>query len=417
MPWHIAVLCPAHPKLLAHLLEINRLGIVGISITIPHGLSMAESRLIGAPSRAAVDHANPGALPSRSHSPLITLAVLWATLWTVISISDITGYLHDPSIPVWQPLVLLSVSTCTIAIWLWFELGSARYLGTPLDPARPWFQHHLRRLPLLAVGYVVIVFGLRHGLFALAGARYQHVTWRILGPFEFVKVSLFYCLWLGLVYGTLSQIRSREQSAQLILVQKALAEAQLARLRAQLRPHFLFNTLNTVSSLMHSDVGRADRLLTRLGDLLRASLGAGETDTVPLREELRLLRLYSEIMEERFSGRVTTDWHIAEDTLPIRVPAMLLQPLLENAFKYGVEQTTGAQHIRIVASRDQDRLYLKIHNTGSALHPGWREGIGLANCRERLRVLHGNAATVDISNDRTTGVETSISLPLDIART
>jgi hypothetical protein len=378
---------------------------------------MAESRLSGAPSRATVDHANPGALPSQSHSPLLALAVLWATLWTVISSSEISGYIHDPSIPVWQPLVLLSASTGTIVIWLWFELRSARYLEVPLDPARPWFHHHLRRLPLLAIGYIVIVFGLRHGLFAVAGARYRHVTWRILGPFEFVKASLFYCLWLGLVYGTLSQIRSREQSAQLNLVQKALVEAQLARLQAQLRPHFLFNTLNTVSSLMHSDVGRADRLLTQLGDLLRASLGGGESDTEPLREELRLLRLYAEIMEERFSGRVIIGWQIAEDALPIRVPAMLLQPLLENAFKYGVERTMGAQHIRIVASRDQDRLHLKIHNTGSVLHPGWREGIGLANCRERLRVLHGNAATVDICNDGTAGVETSISLPLDIART
>jgi hypothetical protein len=345
------------------------------------------------------------------------LAVLWATLWTLISVSEISGYIHDPSIPAWQPLVLVSVSTCTIAIWLWFELRSARYLRPPLDPARPWFHHHLRRLPLLAIGYIVVVFGLRHGLFALAGTRFQHVTWRILGPFEFVKASLFYCLWLGLVYGTLSQIRSREQSVQLSLVQKALVEAQLARLQAQLRPHFLFNTLNTVSSLMHSDVGRADRLLTRLGDLLRASLGTGEADTVPLREELRLLRLYAEIMEERFSGRVVTDWQIDEDSLPIRVPAMLLQPLLENAFKYGVEQTLGAQYLRIVVSRDRDRLHLKIHNTGSVLHPGWREGIGLANCRERLRVLHGDAATVDICNDGTTGVETSITLPLDIAGT
>src|SRR6202023_1582698 len=146
-----------------------------------------------------------------------------------------------------------------------------------------------------------------------AGAEDRHIGWGILVPFEFVKASLFYCLWLGLVYGTLSQMRSREQSAQLSLIQKALVEAQLARLQAQLRPHFLFNTLNTVSSLMQSDVGRADRLLTRLGDLLRASLGAGGTDTVPLRDEIRLLRLYAEIMEERFSGRVVTEWQIAED--------------------------------------------------------------------------------------------------------
>ena len=360
---------------------------------------------------------NSAALASLSHSPLIVLGALWATLWTLISISENSSYIHDPSIPVWQPTVLLSVSTGTIVVWLILELRSARYLEVPLDPPRPWFHRQLRRLPLLAIGYVVVVFGLRLGLFALVGTKYRHLTWGILAPFEFVKASLFYCLWLGLVYGTLSHIRSREQSAQLALVQKALVEAQLARLQAQLRPHFLFNTLNTVSSLMHSDVGRADRLLTQLGDILRASLGADETDTVPLREEIRLLRLYAQIMQERFSGRVTMDWQIDEEVLPVRVPTMLLQPLLENAFKYGVEQTVGVQYIRIGANRDRQRLHLMVHNTGSALHSGWREGIGLANCRERLRVLHGNVATLTVSDNGTGGVLAAISLPLEASNT
>jgi two-component system LytT family sensor kinase len=372
---------------------------------------MAESELPETGLQGPVDHANPDPIASWTHSPLIVLAVLWATLWTLISLVENTGYIHDPLIPVWQPLALISLPTGVIVVWLWFELRSARYLQVPLDPARPWFHHQLGRLPLLASGYILVVFGLRHGLFAVARAEYRHAPWALLVPFEFVKASVFYCLWLGLVYGTLSQMRSREQSAQLSLIQKALVEAQLARLQAQLRPHFLFNTLNTVSSLMQSDVGRADRLLTKLGDLLRAGLGAGGTDTVPLREEIRLLRLYAEIMEERFSGRVVTEWQIAEDALPARVPAMLLQPLLENAFKYGVEQTMGEERIRIVASRHRNRLHLKIHNTGSTLQPGWREGIGLANCRERLQVLHGDEAAFDISNDGT-DVEASIVLPL-----
>ena len=353
-------------------------------------------------------------LTSLSHSPLIVLAALWAMLWTLLSIAESVGYLHDPSIPHWQPLVLISVLVCTIAVWLTFELRSARYLQVPLDPPGPWFRRQLRRLPLLAAGYIVIVMGLRHGLFAIFGAQYRHGPWAILLPFEFVKASLFYCLWLGLVFGTLSQIRSRAQAAQLSLVQKALVEAQLARLRAQLRPHFLFNTLNTVSALMQSDVRRADRLLTRLGDLLRASLGTGEADRVPLREEIRLLRLYAEIMEERFSGRVSIDWQIDEHAMSARVPAMLLQPLLENAFKYGVEQTTGTAHICIAADRRQDRLDITIHNTGSALPSAWLEGVGLANCRERLRVLYGNAAALDVRNDGTAGVLASISLPWDV---
>jgi two-component system, LytTR family, sensor kinase len=351
------------------------------------------------------------ALGHPGQTPLLFLAVMWAMLWVLVSVNETAAYLHDPSIPFWQPLALISILACTLAAWLAFELRSVRYLAVPFDPPRPWFVRQLRRLPMLACGYVVVVIGLRHGVFAIAGAHYAHGPWPILIPFELVKASLFYCLWLGLVFGTLSQIRSREQAAQLGLIQKALVEAQLARLRAQLRPHFLFNALNTVSSLMQSDVRRADHLLTRLGDLLRASLNAGESDTVPLHEEIRVLRIYAEIMQERFAGRITVDWQIAGEALDIRVPAMLLQPLLENAFKHGVERTTDTVHIRITAGRLAQRLMLSIHNTGSTLRPGWRDGVGLANCRERLRVLYGDAATLSIAGDDTGGVDAEIALP------
>jgi Histidine kinase len=351
-------------------------------------------------------------LPPWSRSPLFPLAALWATLWTLVAIVESSFYIHGPSIPRWQPLTLILSLTSTIGVWLTFELRSTRYLQFPLEPPGPWFLYHLRRLPILASGYVFIVFGLRHGIFAIAGERYEHLPWQGLIPFEIIKASLFYCLWLGLVYGTLSLLRSREQSAQIGLIQKALVESQLARLQAQLRPHFLFNTLNTVSSLMQIDIGRADRVLTRLGDLLRASLGAGDTNTVPLQEELHLMHLYAEIMQERFLGRVVMDWQIAANALTVRVPAMLLQPLLENAVKYGIEHTTGIETIRLVANRDHAQLNIEIHNTGSVLHSGWCEGIGIANCRERLRVLYGGTASLDIANDADGGVVASICLPV-----
>jgi hypothetical protein len=356
----------------------------------------------------------PGDISAPGHpgqTPLLFLAVMWAMLWVLVSVNESAAYLHDPSVPFWQPLALISILACTLAAWLTFELRTVRYLAVPLDPPRPWFIRQLRRLPMLACGYLVVVIGLRHGVFAIAGAHYSHAPWPILIPFELVKASLFYCLWLGLVFGTLSQIRSREQAVQLGFIQKALVEAQLARLRAQLRPHFLFNALNTVSSLMQDDVQRADRLLTRLGDLLRASLNAAESDTVPLREEMRLLRIYAEIMQERFAGRIAVDWQIAEDALDLRVPAMLLQPLLENAFKHGVERTTDTVRIRITAGRWAQRLSLGIHNTSSTLRPGWLDGVGLANCRERLRVLYGDAATLSITGDDAGGVEAAIALP------
>jgi hypothetical protein len=352
---------------------------------------------------------------SRIFGGLVPLAALWATLWTMLAIVESAYYIHDPGVPRWQPITLVGVLTCTLVVWLTVELRSTRYGAVALDPPRPWFIHQLRRLPLLAAGYLVVVDGLRHAIFFLGGATYYHLPWGAFIPFELVKASLFYCLWLGLVYGTLAMLRSREQSAQLTLVQKALAEAQLAQLQAQLRPHFLFNTLNTASSLMHIDVRRADRVLTRLGDLLRASLGAADITMVPLREELRLLHLYADIMEERFSGRFVMQWSIEEGVLAHRVPAMLLQPLLENAFKYGVERTTGAQHIRVAAGAASGKLNILIRNTGSVLEPGWRAGIGIANCRDRLRVLYGDAGRVDLSTDPEGGVAASISLPIDEA--
>jgi Histidine kinase len=349
---------------------------------------------------------------SWSRSPLVALAALWATLWTLVAIIESAYYIHSPSIPRWQPLTLILSSTCAITVWLAFELRSDRYLRFPLEPSGPWFLHHLRRLPILAGGYVGIVFGLRHAVFAMAGGTYEHLPWRGQIPFELVKASLFYCLWLGLVYGTLSLFESREQSAKLGLVQKALVESQLAQLQAQLRPHFLFNTLNTVSWLMQIDIVRADRVLTRLGDLLRASLSAGSTSTVPLRHELNLLSLYVDIMQERFAGRVHVDWQIAEDASVIPVPAMILQPLLENAFKYGIERTTGAESIRVVAFLSLGQLLVQIHNTGSVLHDEWREGIGTTNCRARLRLLYGDAAGIEISNHAEGGVVASVSLPI-----
>jgi hypothetical protein len=352
---------------------------------------------------------------SRILGALAPLAALWATLWTMLGVVESAAYIHDPAVPRWQPITLVGILTCTLVVWLTAELRSLRYGAVALDPPLPWFVHQLRRLPMLAVGYVVVVIGLRHAIFFLKGATYYHLPWSGFIPFELVKASLFYCLWLGLVYGTLAMLRSREQSAQLTLVQKALAEAQLAQLQAQLRPHFLFNTLNTASSLMHIDVRRADRVLTRLGDLLRASLGAADSNLVPLREELRLLHLYADIMEERFSGRFLMEWSIEEGAVAHRVPAMLLQPLLENAFKYGVERTTGTQHIRVAAGAAHGKLSILIRNTGSVLPPGWQAGIGIANCRDRLRVLYGDAGSVALSTDPEGGVVASISLPIDEA--
>jgi len=200
----------------------------------------------------------------------------------------------------------------------------------------------------------------------------------------------------------------------MLAVQKALAEAQLAQLQAQLRPHFLFNALNTVSSLMQTDTARADRVLSELGDLLRANLATSRCDFVPLQEELKVLRKYTDIMHERFGERAVVSWNVAPDALDVPTPSMLLQPLVENAYKHGVERNTDPVFISIVAAREGDSLRVKIHNTGSTLsstEPPATPGVGLSNCRERLRLLYGAAAELHVEEDTASGVQAIVTLP------
>jgi LytS/YehU family sensor histidine kinase len=197
----------------------------------------------------------------------------------------------------------------------------------------------------------------------------------------------------------------------LLQTQKALAEAQLAQLQGQLRPHFLFNALNTVSALMHTDVARADRLVAALGDLLRISLRSNEHEMTPLAEELRTLELYADIMLERFRDRVTLNWQIDQALLDIPVPALLLQPLLENVFKHGVEPTVA--HVRVIVSvgRESGSLEIVVSNSGSMLAPEHRDGVGFRNCRERLSIIYGNTASMLVRNEGD-GVAARVLIPL-----
>ncbi len=124
---------------------------------------------------------------------------------------------------------------------------------------------------------------------------------------------------------------------------------------------------------MQTDPARADRVLSELGDLLRANLATPRRDSVPLQEELSMLRKYADIMQERFGERAVVSWNVAADALNAPTPSMLLQPLLENAYKHGVERNIDPVFIDIVAARNGTPLQVKIHNTGSSLSSGARE--------------------------------------------
>jgi two-component system, LytTR family, sensor kinase len=333
-------------------------------------------------------------------------------LLVLIATAEMPFYLHTRELPGWMPGIFMLTSFLTVAVWLMLEVRSRRYLQPPLDRPWRWFFYHLKRLPLLIVAFTFITFNLRHAMLYMHNVQ-QVLSWRGLlyaMPFEAVKISLLYSCWLGLVFGVLSYVRMRQQAEHLLNMQKTLAEAQLSQLKAQLRPHFLFNTLNTISSVMQVDVPRADRLLTQLGDLLRANLDSSDRNLVPLSEELTLLRQYADIMQARFVGRVRVEWEVDEQALPISVPTMLLQPLLENAFIHGVEKASGNQWLRVRVAREQSALRIAIFNTGAPPREPRAEGVGLRNCRDRLQLIYGAQASLHLGHDDQ-GITATVKLP------
>ena len=181
--------------------------------------------------------------------------------------------------------------------------------------------------------------------------------------------------------------------------ERALEATQLAldNLRSQLQPHFLFNTLQSISTLIHRDQGAADRMLTDLSELLRLSLQGSGAHEVPLREELGFLDRYLAIMRVRFGDRLVIDLDANDDVLGAMVPNLVLQPIVENAIQHGMADRPDVGHVAIRARRDGSKLRLEVADDGpgmSSAHPG--NGIGLANTRERLRRLYGKAGSIEM---------------------
>lgn len=345
------------------------------------------------------------------HRPVGLLLGLWAMFWLLMLAVAIQDAARSTGISWWEPVLWEGSSALVTTCWMLLAMGAQKRYAQYLDQPLLWFTCHLRWLPLFLGTFVPAIYAIRLGVYALVGRTYHHPSWLSIVPYESVKLSLFAGLWLGILFGFDSYAQWQTQRARLVELQKTLTETQLARLQAQLRPHFFFNALNTISALMHVDVARADRLVAGLGDLLHISLRSSEQEMTPLREELRSLDLYAQIMQERFRDRVTLTWSTDPAVASTPVPTLILQPLLENAFRHGVERSTEAVRIEVTARREGNCLELLVTNTGSSLAPDYREGVGLRNCRERLRIIYGDPATLDVHN-ADGSVVARVSIPL-----
>jgi two-component system LytT family sensor kinase len=208
---------------------------------------------------------------------------------------------------------------------------------------------------------------------------------------------------------------AREREAQAARLAQQLAEAELSALRMQLNPHFLFNALNAVSSLMLRDITAANRMLARLAELLRLTLNGSRQQETALEEELAFTRRYLDVEQVRFGDRLKVEIHVPSETLAARVPALLLQPLVENAMKHAVTPSSGTVTLSIKASRDNGSLSLEVSDSGSTgapLSPAFPgHGIGLANTRQRLQQLYGNKQQLSLTREQDGGTVVRITLP------
>lgn len=192
-----------------------------------------------------------------------------------------------------------------------------------------------------------------------------------------------------------------------------LTEARLQALQMQLNPHFLFNTLNAISSLMHKDVEEADRMIVHLSDLLRYALDSTEAQEVPLRQELDFLDRYLQIQQARFGDRLAVRREISDETLDAHVPNLVLQPLVENAIEHGIAPHARPGEIVLRARRRDDRLELEVQDNGAGL-PADKplvDGIGLSNTRARLLQLYGPAHELQLTNGGGGGLVVRIRIP------
>lgn len=252
-------------------------------------------------------------------------------------------------------------------------------------------------------------------------------TWK-----EFVRSTILDLLAYGAVTGLAHSVnfhrRLRERERRALVLESSLATARLNTLKAQLQPHFLFNSLNAIIALLRRDPKLAESTLVTLSELLRLALSQSERHEGSLHEELEFVRRYLEIQQTRFGDKLRVEQDIEPQALDCLVPTLVLQPLVENAIRHGIEPAENAGMVRVSASRHHEMLVLTVEDDGVGFASGsggsggpasateavpaqTGTGIGLANLRERLRALYGARQKLELKPRPTGGVIVRVEIP------
>lgn len=314
----------------------------------------------------------------------------------------------------WGPMILGRVAdwgTCGLFTPAFFWMVERYPIRQP-----HWRLNVLRHLGASALFVplkVALYYPVARALFPDSGRGYG----------VFLLANLFpdllgYWAAVGVIHAIAYHHESRAKEVETARLDGALRAAELETLRAQLQPHFLFNTLQSISTLIHRDPAAADRMLTDLAELLRASLGHVTAQEVPLHDELGFLERYLAIMRVRFGDRLAIALDVPQDLHDATVPSLVLQPLVENAIRHGMADRTDHGHVTIRARRDGTTLRLEVEDDGPGMSRaagagGEGNGIGLANTRERLTRLYGAECALEtLGGSGPSGLIARLTIPL-----
>jgi two-component sensor histidine kinase len=335
-----------------------------------------------------------------------TVSWLFAASAAMIALQiwDVSGR-SGPSV-VAELLSVLVLVPGVLLLGLVVVLNAGGAAATPRDRER--LTPVLRALPLL--GFVSgVLLSAAIALFVARGLLGLHPL-RVIVPAA-IQAALLYGAWATVRDATRLLYDHAERTAALAArAEAALAGARMRELQARMQPHFLFNALNTVAELVRTDPAAAESTVEDLAAILRASLKHGAASLHPLRDELALVRALAGVEQRRLGDRLRVRMDVDPAALDVPVPALSIQPLVENAIKHGIAPRIDGGSIVAAVAIDGETLTATVTDEGDGFPRGWTEGTGLGNLRERLRTLYGDRAALTVHPGP--GGRVSLALPL-----
>ena len=351
--------------------------------------------------------------------------MLFLAFWTIVGLAFASQF-YLASLRAGWPVTWHQAVLSSLGDWYVFALLSIPAVRLarvfPFDRKR-WFTVgliHLLGSILLSLAYIAARAGLAqlYSLGTFTPLTFSRAFTPLLAkPFQYYLWVFWVIMAVSHAFDYYQKYHERELRASEL--ERNLTQARLQALQSQLNPHFLFNTLHSISALMHKDVEAADRMIMKLSDLLRLALDNTETHEVPLSQEIDFLKRYLEIEQTRFRQRLSVEMEIDPATTRARVPNLVLQPLVENAIRHGIERHAKPGKLVVRSERIDGELKLEVQDNGAGLPGGKlsREGIGLSNTRTRLEQLYGKAQKFELRNVESGGLLARVTIPFRPAET